>query len=113
MELFEYHRILRRFVAVVVGVTLLGSLAGFLASAFLQDVVYDTSISFAVNRTSRQETTDFQFDGYYAIQAADLFSKTIVSWFSTPSILLEMYRNAGIEPTIGSIDSFSNAFKTR
>ncbi|MFA6512464.1 MAG: hypothetical protein WCV86_05075 [Patescibacteria group bacterium] len=113
MELNDYQLVFKRFIAAMIIITVLGGLAGFLVSSIVQDVVYDTSISFAVNRISRQDTPDYQYDGYYAIQAADLFSQTIVSWFSTPSVLLEMYRNAGIEPEITSIDAFSNKFRTR
>lgn len=113
MEQFEYHTVIRRFASLLIILTVLGGLAGFGTSSFVQEVSYDTSIAFSVNRTNRQDTPDYQYDGYYAIQAADLFSQTIVSWFSTPSVLLEMYRNAGIEPVIHSIDAFSNQFKTR
>jgi capsular polysaccharide biosynthesis protein len=112
MELSDYRAVFRRFIAVILLITVIGAGAGLVFS-LLQDVMYDTSISFAVNRTSRQETPDYQYDGYYAIQAADLFSQTIVSWFSTPSVILEMYRKGGIEPVITSIDSFSNQFRTR
>jgi len=113
MELNEYGSIFRRFLLIIIIIAALGGLAGYGTGVFVDTVEYDTSISFAVNRTSRQETPDYQFDGYYAIQAADLFSQTIVSWFSTPSVLLEMYESAGIDPEITSIDSFSNKFKTR
>lgn len=113
MELTDYGKIFKRFLAVILIVAVIGGFAGFAAGSFLDEVEYDTSISFAVNRTNRQETPDYQYDGYYAIQAADLFSQTIVSWFSTPSVLLEMYRNAGIEPEITSIDAFSNQFRTK
>lgn len=113
MEMNEYRAVFKRFLAGILILTIFGGITGFVLSSVVEDIVYDTSISFAVNRTSQQETPDYQFDGYYAIQAADLFSQTIVSWFSTPSVLLEMYHNAGIEPTIDSIDAFSSQFATK
>ncbi len=74
---------------------------------------YDSSISFAINRINRQTTTEYQFDGYYAIQASDLFSQTVMSWFMTPSVLLEIYEKAGIDPMIVSLEDFGGRFKTK
>jgi capsular polysaccharide biosynthesis protein len=74
---------------------------------------YDTSISFSINRINRQTTTEYQYDGYYAIQASDLFSQTVMSWFLTPSVLLEIYQKADIDPMIVSLEDLSARFKTK
>lgn len=79
----------------------------------LQPVTHTTSLSFSVNRIAAAESEYYEYDGYYAIQAADLFSQTVVSWFMTPSVLLEVYERAGIDPAIGSLDQFTSRFKTR
>ncbi|MFC1687808.1 hypothetical protein ACFL0L_04485 [Patescibacteria group bacterium] len=84
-----------------------------LVFALLAPVKHDTSISFTIDRASREETEDYQFDGYYAIQAADLFSQTVLSWFLTPSILLEIYDQAGIDPEISSIEQLTTRFKAK
>lgn len=84
-----------------------------LTYALLKPAYYDTSLSFAINRINRQETPDYQYDGYYAIQAADLFSQTVMSWLLTPSVLLEMYKKAGIDPKIASLETFTARFKTK
>jgi capsular polysaccharide biosynthesis protein len=74
---------------------------------------YRTSISFAVNRINKQDTPEYQFDGYYAIQASDLFSQTVVSWFFTPSFILEVYDTAGVTPVIDTLEKFTGQFKTK
>lgn len=71
------------------------------------------SVSFAINRTNREVTTQYQYDGYYALQAADLFAQTVVSWFSTPSVLLEVYQQGNIDPAIQSINSLPARFSVR
>ncbi|MBU0598220.1 hypothetical protein KKF61_04485 [Patescibacteria group bacterium] len=81
--------------------------------SYIKPVYYDTSISFAINRVNKQETQDYQFDGYYAIQASDLFSQTVMSWFMTPSVLLEMYELAGIDPQISTIEELTSRFKAK
>lgn len=71
------------------------------------------SVSFAINRTNREVTTQYQYDGYYALQAADLFAQTVVSWFSTPSVLREVYEHAQLDPEIQSLNSLPSRFKVR
>ncbi|MBI3956774.1 MAG: hypothetical protein HY340_02185 [Candidatus Kerfeldbacteria bacterium] len=72
-----------------------------------------TSLSITVNRVHRQATQDYQYDGYYAIQASDLFSQTILSWFLTPSALLEFYQRAEVDPQIDSLGGLTGRFKAR
>ncbi|MFH1235377.1 MAG: hypothetical protein V1685_00360 [Parcubacteria group bacterium] len=84
-----------------------------LAFALLSPVKFDTSISFSIDRVSIQETSAYQYDGYYAIQAADLFSQTILSWFLTPSVLLEIYDYADIDPGLTTIEELTTRFKAK
>jgi capsular polysaccharide biosynthesis protein len=97
---------------VIVGCLMVGLLAA-LGFSFLKPVTYDTSISFSINRINRQETAEYQYDGYYAIQASDLFSQTVMSWFMTPSVLLEIYDQAQIDPQIQSLTDLTSRFKTK
>ncbi len=101
------HRVLS-----VVALAVIGAVVAVIVAQF-SPVTYKTSISFGINRINIKETGDYQYDGYYAIQASDLFAKTVVSWFLTPSVLLEMYDRAGIDPDISSLDQFTGRFKTR
>lgn len=96
----------------ILGITLVGLVATVVFS-LLEKPYYDTSISFSINQTNKQDTADYQYDGYYAIQASDLFSQTVMSWFLTPSVLLEIYQGAGIDPQISSIDEITSRFKTK
>lgn len=83
------------------------------AVAAYRPTSYTTSIAFSVNRVNVEKTPYYEYDGYYAIQASDLFSQTIVSWFLTPSVLLDVYADAGVDPNIDSLDRFTSRFKTR
>lgn len=74
---------------------------------------YLTSLSIAVNRISKQATTEYQYDGYYALQASDLFSQTLLSWFLTPSVLLDFYEQAGVEPNITTTNALVSRFRAR
>lgn len=74
---------------------------------------YTTSIAFTVNRINKQPTPDYQFDGYYALQASDLFSETVVSWFLTPSVIVDIYDRAGVDPRVTSLGSLTSRFKIK
>lgn len=109
--MFENKNV-RSFVKWGVMSLVIGALLGALIASF-KPISYESSLSFSVNQINKQETQDYQFDGYYAIQASDLFSETIVSWFQTPSFLLEIYTRAGVDPQITSLDGFTSRFKMK
>lgn len=54
--------------------------------------------SYLVSLSEREETPDFEFDGYYALQATDLFAATLAEWLTTPEVVVAAYRAAGLEP---------------
>lgn len=112
MELKDYLKVLYKQKVVIIVLTLLITVFSFLFSYF-QPTLYDTSISFTINRTAKEKTTDYQYDGYYAIQASNLFAQTLMSWLMTPSVLLEIYQEANIEPNIDYLDKFASRFETK
>jgi len=94
-------------VVVIVGI------CSAIAFSLIKAPYFDTSLSFSINRVNHQNTAEYEYDGYYAIQASDLFSQTVMSWFMTPSVLLEIYESAGIDPQISSLEEISSRFKTK
>lgn len=112
MDLKDYLKILNRHKGIIVVLTVLITFLVFLY-AYLQPVVYDTSISFTINRTAKQKTADYQYDGYYAIQASNLFAQTIMSWLMTPAFVLEVYQEAGVAPAVQSLDKLGSHFTSQ
>lgn len=84
-----------------------------LAVAATRPTMTGVSMSFAINRTNKEVTTQYQYDGYYALQASDLFAQTVVSWFSTPSVLREVYDQANLDPEIQSLNSLPSRFSVK
>lgn len=112
MNTSEHAHLIKKYFWLIVVITLLVGASTFVW-AKQTPTTYRTSISFAVNRINKQDTAEYQYDGYYAIQASDLFSQTVVSWFFTPSFILEVYDTAGITPKIESLEKFTAQFKTK
>jgi uncharacterized protein involved in exopolysaccharide biosynthesis len=95
-------------IAVVVVAT-----AATIITVKLQPIKYASSESFAINPINRQTTADYQYGGYYSLQAADLFAQTAISWFSTPSVLRDVYTQAKLNPDIKTVDSLPARFKVK
>ncbi len=75
---------------------LLGALVGA-AAASAAPARVKVSMAFTIAQQSRQETADYAYDGYYALRAAELVSDTMISWFSTPSVIRDIHAAAGLE----------------
>jgi capsular polysaccharide biosynthesis protein len=79
MELKEYIKIIRKeFKLILIAAIITGSSA--LLFSTIQPVKYETSLSLFVNKDKTQETDDFKYDGYYALQASEIISDSIEQW---------------------------------
>lgn len=112
MELRDSIRLFskRKTFAVVLIIIVIGSAYAW---SYLRPIRYQTSISFAVNRINKEQTTEYQYDGYYALQAADLFSQTIISWLQTPSVLVSIFDRARIAVSPDALQSLPSRFKAK
>lgn len=112
MELREaigIYRARRPMIVMIVGVVV----AGAYLWAYFQPIRYETSTSFAVNRVNKTQTADYEFDGYYALQSADLIADTVISLLQTPSVLTEIYDQAGIDIDPASFGELTSRFTTK
>lgn len=56
--------------------------------------------SYVVSLKEREATAAYRFDGYYALQAIELFTKTLAEWVVAPEMVAQAHRAAGLpEPT--------------
>lgn len=85
---------------------IIGGLAGF-SLAKLMPPSARVSLAFTIAEQSRQETTDYSYDGYYSLRASELVADTLISWLSTPSVIKDIYAASGI--AIGDDRAFAEA----
>lgn len=62
-----------------------------------QGPAYTVHFSYLVALAEREESATFEFDGYYALQATDLFAATVAAWAKSPEVVVAAYDRAGIE----------------
>lgn len=73
---------------------------------------YHTSLALAIT-IHRQDTQEYQYDGYYALQAADLFSQTLMSWFTTPAVVRDILNRAQRADSQGSLEQSQGVFRVQ
>ncbi len=112
MQTLETFHLAWRMRWVVLATVLIPAVAAFAFSSTRPDS-YATSIAFTVNRINKQTTTEYQFDGYYALQASDLFSDTVLSWFLTPSVIVQIYERANVDPKVEDLTKLTARFSIK
>lgn len=65
-----------------------------LAITKLAPTSYDVSLALNIERKSNDTGQFYTYDGYYAIQATELFGKSVASWFVTPDFVEDILKNA-------------------
>lgn len=58
--------------------------------------VHEVHFSYLVSLAEREMTEEFQFEGYYALQATDLFTATLAAWLQAPEVVAAAYTEAEI-----------------
>src|SRR6185503_18506009 len=97
MELRDYIRLYWRE-RVTIFLIMIVAVGTTLILAANQPAKSSITTSYAVNRVTAETTPDYQYDGYYALQAVDLVSQTVATWFDTSPVIQEIYTQAKLDP---------------
>lgn len=115
MEISDYLAMIKKNIVVfIVMIVAFGGLTGYSTSS--QKPVYQTSIAIDITRHQSQKQTDvdyFQYDNYYNTQAAGAISNNIAGWFSSASVVSEIFVTAGYERPEGSLKDISKIFTAK
>lgn len=112
MTFFAFIKIINQNKIKIIATALIAGILAVLIAQFLP-AKYDASVALNVIRVNREETGDYQYDGFYAIQASNLFAETIVSWLQTPAVFKEIYEQSGKKDAVSSLSDFAGAFKSK
>ena len=105
-----YKQFITTYGVYVLVISVVAGTLGFVATRFMPES-YDVSLSLAINREDEQSDQYYSYDGFYAIQAEEQFSKTVATWFATPDFVKSVLDFAGEENLEElSVKDFRNAF---
>lgn len=68
------------------------------------------SVDITVPLPKRAATSNYEYDGYYALQAVDLFSNTLASWFKSPDFVARIHSKAKVPLETKSIRNLEKIF---
>ncbi|MFH1048836.1 MAG: hypothetical protein V1732_04190 [Patescibacteria group bacterium] len=110
MELKEYIRIFKKEKNIISGTVLLVLILTLIFSG-LKEVSCENDMLLLISRSGTQNTADYKYDGYYAVQASDIFADNASQWLASASIASEIYIRAKAESELRSLKDFSKIFK--
>jgi len=112
MEFKEYLKIIKQNIRLVLVVAVLTALFSFIFSV-IQPVKHETSLSLLIGKNKTQQTDDFKYDGYYALQASEIIADSIQQWIKSPEIVSAVYQKARIDSDFKNIKGYTKKFTAK
>lgn len=72
---------------------------------------YEVHYAYVISLAQREAPQEYRFDGFYALQATDLFSATLASWITAPEVIVEAYEQAGLPLPSEDVREIAKAVK--
>lgn len=94
MEIAEISYLIKQRLALITMVTL-ASMAAIFFVITKQPSSYEASSILTV-QAKREDVSQYQYGGFYAIQSSELFVNTIIGWLKSENIVGSIYQKAGI-----------------
>ncbi len=69
--------------------------------------------TFTIPIPQRPPSDTYEYDGYYALQATDLFSQTLAGWLTAPDFVAKIFRAARIPQERLSVRRLAQVFTVR
>ena len=110
MELKQYLKIIKENAKLILIITLLTVLFSFVFSA-IKPTKYDASLSLLISPNKTQETDDFKYNGYYALQAGEIIADSTEQWIKSPEFVSAVYQKAQLDPNFRNIKGYAKKFK--
>ncbi len=73
----------------------------------------DLSMSFTIPVPDRPASGDYEYDGFYALQATDLFAQTLTGWLGSPEVVARVYEQAKLALPTTSVRRLARLFTSR
>jgi len=109
MELAEYIKIIKKEQKTILRA---GALTAFFALIFSTYAYsgYEASVSLFLTKSGTQQTDEFKYDGYYALESGEIISDNIEKWLKSPQIVSEIYSEARMDPDFKNIKNYKKKF---
>lgn len=110
MELKEYIKIIKNNVKLFWLIIIIVIAASFVYF-YIKPVSYSTSLALNITRGGSSASADYNYGGFYRLQADEKFAETVVRWLKSPRIVLDIFQEAGLDNKDLSAKKLSKMFK--
>ena len=112
MELKQYLKIIKKNSKLIIAAAVLTALFSLIFSV-IQPIKYETSLSLLISKNKTQQTDDFKYDGYYALQASEIMADSVEQWLKSPEVVNAVYQKAQVNPDFRNIKSYTKKFAAK
>ncbi|MFZ3031823.1 MAG: hypothetical protein WA082_02195 [Candidatus Moraniibacteriota bacterium] len=109
MELRELIAIFQKQRIFYAGFVFAGVLAAWIWQTS-QTEKYQATLLVNIGRAGVSATTEYTYDSFYRLQADERFADTVVRWFSSPRVVEDIYREAGLNPETLGLKNLESVF---
>ena len=109
MELKEYLKIIKSEKRTIAGFAILTALSAFVFSVYAP-ASYEASVSLFITKDGTQQTDQFKYDGYYALDAGEIITDNVGQMLKSPEIVAAIYRRSGIDPEFKRLKNYKKKF---
>lgn len=93
ITLNHYRTAVTRHLPLLLGISLLTAVLAYGIATRLGPT-HQVHFSYLISLSEREPSTEFRFDGYYALQATDLFATTLARVIGTPEVIVAAHQAA-------------------
>lgn len=110
MELKEYVKIIKnnyKFFIFIILIVVFSSLLFF----YTKPISYDVSLVINITRSGASAATEYNYGGFYRLQADEKFAETVVRWLKSPRIAQNILEEAELESGELNMRKLARIFK--
>lgn len=111
MELKEYIKIIKNNLKLF-GLIIIITVAAVFVYFCTRPVSFDVSLMLNVTRGGTPVSTEYNYGGFYRLQADEKFAETIVRWIKSPRVVLDIFQEAGLDSQKLSVGKLSGIFNS-
>jgi capsular polysaccharide biosynthesis protein len=100
-----------RFWIICVGVIVSATMLAVLSPSVLP-TSFDVSLTLEVNRIEEASDEFFTYEGFYAIQSSEMFTKVVSSWFNSPHFVVDVLELSQIDTSRDNVSDFRGFFES-
>lgn len=112
MELKSYLKVIKSEKKMIIALTLLTALAAYIFSIYMP-AHFETSVSLFIAKDGTQDTTEFKYDGYYALESGEIVADNVEKMLQSPQLVEKIYGASEIDPNFKNIKGYKKKFTAK